>query len=71
MKKPQPGTLGFEDKIRDPNDHLDVVVKDREGRVVHHHCGVGGKTKQPVIHRPIITRSVADFSGASTKRGSR
>ena len=71
MKKPQMNGTGFEDKIRDPNDHLDVVVRNREGCVVHHHRGIGDKTKQSVVHHPIITRSAADFSKTSAERGSR
>ena len=62
--------LGFHDAVHDPIERLDVVVRDRRGKAVHHYRDLGGSTQTGVEHAPVITRSVSEVSGNQAKEGS-
>lgn len=56
---------GFHDVIAPPNDHLEVVVRDREGRTIQRLRRVGGGGVNAAEHFPVVTRRIADLQPAS------
>jgi len=53
---------GFHDRVTPPNDHLEVRVRDREGREVHFYQRVGGGEDLHVTHFPVVSRELAEMS---------
>jgi len=54
---------GFKDVITPPNDHLEILVRDRDGRAIQHFRRVGEGETNTVTHLPVISRSIADLEG--------
>lgn len=55
-------SAGFHDRVAQPNDHLEIVVRDREGRVIHRYQRVGAGEELHVAHFPILSRELAETS---------